>query len=205
MTGLSAKTKATMNKKNTQYLFTTYAHLFNPDPKMQNNLMIFGFECGDGWFTLINELCYQLNAHRQWCEACINDYNNKKSWTFNWPEERLVKYKHATTIQVVQVKEKFGTLRFYIRGGNDFMDGAIDLAEELSAFICETCGAPGENKEINGWWTTMCRACLRSDWRAKTALMTWGQKLGYLWRTKTMVIRYRWWSIKNQWKNTNIK
>ena len=43
-----------------------------------------------------------------------------------------------------QVKEKFGTLRFYYTGGDDRIDGMVRMAESMSAVTCETCGAPGK-------------------------------------------------------------
>ena len=57
-----------------------------------------------------------------------------------------------------QVKEKFGTLRFYILGGTDEAYEAITAAEEESASICEMCGEPGVLRSA-GWWTTMCDTC----------------------------------------------
>ena len=63
------------------------------------------------------------------------------------------------TIDVVQVKEKFGGLRFYIGGvSRDKYDGvydAINAAEALSYLTCEDCGAPGEPRE-GGWIRTLC-------------------------------------------------
>lgn len=35
--------------------------IINPDPTLQNNLMAFGFECGEGWHPLIKELIDKLN------------------------------------------------------------------------------------------------------------------------------------------------
>ncbi|MNP40016.1 hypothetical protein D3C76_1336220 [compost metagenome] len=56
-----------------------------------------------------------------------------------------------------QIKEKFGTLRFYYRGeGDDFVEGLIDLAEELSGNICEICGSVGLTYERNNWLSTRC-------------------------------------------------
>ena len=55
-----------------------------------------------------------------------------------------------------QVKEKFGTLRFYYSGGDDYIDGMVTLAESMSGVTCEECGNPG--KRIGGSWvTTLCK------------------------------------------------
>ena len=41
--------------------------------------------------------------------------------------------------EVSQIKEKFGTLRFYHQGGQEVARLA-EKAEQKSAFICEVCG-----------------------------------------------------------------
>ena len=85
---------------------------------------LWGFECGDGWYTLIDEL-----------SSCI------------------VAYKHDVVAD--QVKEKFGQLRFYITGGDRYIDGMITLAEHMSARVCEQCGKPGQMRGA-GWIVTLC-------------------------------------------------
>ena len=55
----------------------------------------------------------------------------------------------------VQVKEKFGSLRFYIEGGTDEDYAAIDLAESVSVRTCEVCGSPGKLRG-NHWLKTLC-------------------------------------------------
>jgi len=64
------------------------------------------------------------------------------------------------TIEVVQVKEKFGGLRFYIYGGNDKVYELIKKAEAESLTICENCGSK-ENVSTKGdyWLLTLCDKC----------------------------------------------
>lgn len=58
-----------------------------------------------------------------------------------------------------QVKEKFGTLRFYLRGGaTDAAWGAIDEAEAKSGETCESCGKPGSLRG-KSWVQTLCDGC----------------------------------------------
>jgi hypothetical protein len=65
--------------------------------------------------------------------------------------------------QVTQVKEKYGSLRFYVNGSNDVYYGMIRMAEELSSCICEKCGKWGaENKADHGWYVTLCEECRAS-------------------------------------------
>ena len=65
-------------------------------------------------------------------------------------------------ITVVQVKEKFGALRFYIEqcpeSVFDEAERLISEAEHLSARTCEVCGQPGKVRE-GGWLITLCDDC----------------------------------------------
>ena len=56
---------------------------------------------------------------------------------------------------VAQVKEKFGTLRYYTSGSNDKIRQLIHDAEERSAETCEVCGKPGK-LITGGWLKTLC-------------------------------------------------
>lgn len=99
-----------------------YPEIFaNRHKDMRETAMCWGFECGDGWYDLIDNLCSQIQHHLK--------YNAE-------PE----------TPQFVcdQVKEKFGTLRFYGFGGDDKIHNFIWFAENFSGKICETCGKPGK-------------------------------------------------------------
>jgi len=61
-------------------------------------------------------------------------------------------------LRVIQVKEKFGGLRFYVEGGNEAVSALIKEAEEESFLICERCGNHGELRG-GGWLLTLCDAC----------------------------------------------
>lgn len=57
---------------------------------------------------------------------------------------------------VVQVKEKFGGLRFYIDEGSDEMFKLILEAEKKSYKTCELCGEKGQLRTDIGWYLTLC-------------------------------------------------
>lgn len=62
--------------------------------------------------------------------------------------------------EIHQVKEKYGTLRYYCSvEGDPRVEQIIDHAEALSAVTCETCGQPGRLGSNAGWWMTTCDAC----------------------------------------------
>ena len=91
-----------------------------------------GFECGDGWEPLIRKLSQEV-------EAII----------VAMPEKERKKFR------VKQVKEKFGTLRFYMGVAHDGIRAAIDRAEQESAQTCEDCGKPGKVRS-GGWISVLC-------------------------------------------------
>jgi hypothetical protein len=60
---------------------------------------------------------------------------------------------------VVQIKSKFGGLRFYIKQGQTEIKGIderIQLAHEESYRTCEQCGRPGELLETDEYLYTSC-------------------------------------------------
>jgi len=65
-------------------------------------------------------------------------------------------------IEAAQVKEKLGTLRFYIEGSPsdkfDEIHETIGKFEVKSGETCETCGNPGKRKGGN-WIRTICDTC----------------------------------------------
>jgi len=62
---------------------------------------------------------------------------------------------------IVQIKEKFGMLRFYIDGGNDKIYELINKAEDISGTICEVCGKEGKCLNDRGWLLTRCEECYK--------------------------------------------
>jgi len=67
-------------------------------------------------------------------------------------------------IEAVQIKQKFGGLRFYVNYSNDDIDRAISIAESLSYKICEKCGSYVDKVKTvpyNGWIQSLCNKCRR--------------------------------------------
>lgn len=65
--------------------------------------------------------------------------------------------------RVVQVKEKFGGLRFYVSGATREIRDVIDRAEACSYTVCERCGEPGTVRSNRSWILTLCDACAEGD------------------------------------------
>lgn len=57
---------------------------------------------------------------------------------------------------LLQIKEKFGGLRFYIAEGSDAIFDRINEAEDESYQTCEVTGEPGELRSDLGWIKTLC-------------------------------------------------
>lgn len=61
---------------------------------------------------------------------------------------------------VIQVKEKFGGLRFYTHESTDEFHNLIDKAEEESYKTCQNCGKAGTLNTDRYWMVTLCTECL---------------------------------------------
>ena len=106
---------------------------------MTETCMSWGFDIGDGWYQIIDILCRQIQHHVDWKQAQKDKYKRGDG---------------CPQVVAVQVKEKFGTLRFYCTGCSDKIHKLINKAEEESGFICEDCGERGE---VRGRFWLMCR------------------------------------------------
>jgi len=61
-------------------------------------------------------------------------------------------------VTVNTVKEKFGTLRIYIDGGDETAWDIISRYEQMSETVCELCGMPGR-LEGKFWLMVRCEKC----------------------------------------------
>lgn len=182
-----------MRKELDEALCAKYPEIFRDrhgDPRQ--TAMVFGLDCGDGWYNIINALCAVIVNHlrnnRSQSETVAKFTKQREmalngDWSFlsnspwlakddNLEKEKqrmlaplpdwMQRFEEVPEVVAVQVKEKFGTLRFYTNGGDEYIYGAISMAEALSAATCETCGAPGKLRGI-GWLYTACDAHTRVE------------------------------------------
>lgn len=133
-----------MNTENTKKLFERFS-FFQPDALPTETLMCFGFECEDGWFKLIWDLSEAIEKELTKLEKA----QDPKEKTIN-----LLKGKNK--FRVMQVKEKFGTLRFYTNFSLDEVEKNIRVADSLSFKTCEICGQLGDLRMKKGWYKTLC-------------------------------------------------
>ena len=145
-------------------LVAAYPELYRDrNGNMKETLMCWGFECGDGWYTIIDALSYALSAPKQRAEKDLKfwtEHLGKTVWkgregTKEDIDNAKKKLEETHCPVAVQVKEKFGTLRFYVNGATDEQYNYITFAEIMSGRTCEVCGAPGQTYAF-GWYSTLC-------------------------------------------------
>lgn len=146
-----------MKQEYDTYLCTTFPKMFvNRYKPMTETTMCWGFECGDGWYKIIRGLCSNIQHHIDWKEK-QRDVTIRFNSTAA-PEDVRPVPDAIPQVTVDQVKEKFGTLRFYFTGGDDYIRGMATMAETMSGVTCEECGNPGSTSWTlgRGWLTTLC-------------------------------------------------
>jgi hypothetical protein len=147
---------------------------------VQESCMAFGIECGDGWYDILDNLCAATN--RMWSTSIEIDAEDAvkldiKENTYGGYFAQVP----APQMVAKQVKEKFGTLRFYydlefepnivelskkypdlekvMDRYNAFFDGIVHMAETMSARTCEMSGQQGEMHVSGGtrfgWYKTL--------------------------------------------------
>jgi hypothetical protein len=93
-----------------------------------------GFAVGAGWYPILETLCANIQSHIDW---------------------RVKQGQDIAQVEVNQIKEKFGGLRFYYSGGDDEISGMVRMAEAWADIACEECGAAGRRRS-GGWIRTLC-------------------------------------------------
>lgn len=162
-------------------LIAKYPKIFRDTSKSpQESCMSFGLEVGDGWYNLIDTLCEAL-TYTFTSSIEVTEEDGKRlgiePWSLRSEPNRLYYYFAIHPPQVVadQVKEKFGTLRFYYhleydekntelvktnkypdlveanKRYRDYIDGIVHFAETASARICEASGDVGKLHVRGGW------------------------------------------------------
>lgn len=105
------------------------------------------FECGCGWYKLIDQLSVKL-------EIMITALKIKDG------VKEIADDDPRLPIYCVQCKEKYGGLRFYMSVATDEMYELIDHVEVASEKTCEDCGGVGESYQEKGWIMTLCKPCI---------------------------------------------
>lgn len=122
-------------------------YTFLPEAWLEDDYPFHGL-VNNGWWELLYEMCDNIQD--------IVDKN---------PEE----YKD---LKVVQLKEKYGTLRAYFNWETDEISNLVEVAEEKSAITCEECGKPGKLRTDRYWILTLCDECNKIDGKSSGEVLS---------------------------------
>lgn len=103
-------------------------------PPSSASLLSDGFRCGPGWYPLIERLSADIAA--------------------------ILDEMPLPAFRVLQVKQKFGGLRFRVTGSNERILNRIAKAQVEAAHTCEGCGGPSRIRSVDMWLTTNCDPCI---------------------------------------------
>ena len=112
-----------------------------------------GIDCGPGWLPLVAALCDRL----QW-----------------YCDHHRIKYP-----EVRQIKDKFGSLCFYIDSENyhgNMGKGVYSIIgdyEAMSRYVCEECGTTVDVGWCTGWIKSVCQPCFDSKIKARWPDRVW--------------------------------
>jgi hypothetical protein len=122
-----------MNEELTEeYFKANYADILCRSPWTGEPVDGIHLDVNKGWWPLIDELCKNIK------------------------EELDNNLELVGKVYAVQVKEKFGGLRFYLSAGTEKILELVDKAECKSYETCETCGQPGKLRTDLSWQLTLC-------------------------------------------------
>ena len=119
---------------NTEEMLDTYPELFGTNLTPQKSLTMFGIETGPGWKEIVLSYLPKLS--------------------------KIVKENNIEDFRIVQIKEKFGTLRIYTRGSsNEEIQNLISEMEKICDSTCDRCGSKEGILRGNGWVRVTCDEC----------------------------------------------
>jgi hypothetical protein len=105
-----------------------------------------GFAIGKGWWVIVDKLMGQIQWHID---------NSVKGNKWDLENDKTDVRPIIPQVTVAQIKEKFGGLRFYYDGGDEYIHGLVSMAESWAGIACEECGGIGERRS-GGWIRTLC-------------------------------------------------
>ncbi len=133
-------------------LYGKYPDLFsNRNKSPRESCMAWGIECNNGWYELLASVCWRIFQH----ERNISDRIRIRNKDLMPNDQSDMEY---IPVKFDQIKEKYGGLRVYYSGGDNYIRGVVSMAEEYSYKVCGVCGNAGKPNK-GGWITTLCESC----------------------------------------------
>lgn len=138
-------------EKNWKTLYDKYPDLFQNRLKSpMESCLSFGIECNLGWYEILSNVCWMIKQHE-------DNIRWRKEYLEKNDPERLAQEPEYFPVKFDQVKEKYGGLRLYFSGGDEYVEGLVSMAEAISYYVCEICGNKGEANK-GGWISVRCEA-----------------------------------------------
>lgn len=119
----------------------------------------FDYSIGRGWEPLLLAFCSLIKHVEETLQNSVS-YALKDNPMPFWVERLPIVQESLKTfpVNIVQVKEKFGTLRIHHKGGPNELHQYARALELASCYICEDCGKRAEG-QTDGWIRTLCGSC----------------------------------------------
>ena len=174
-----------MNIELQKKLYENYPKIFSDTGKpATESCMAWGIECGDGWYNIIDMLCQSVSE----CYTTSIRINPEDGHIVGGEPFYTI---YPPDVIAAQIKEKFGTLRFYYslkynpklielentgrypdiakvkNGYSNYIDGMVHFAEVMSSRTCEKTGKDGEmhvsGGTRRGWYKVLNREFAKTD------------------------------------------
>lgn len=98
-----------------------------------------------GWLLVLDHMLGAIQHH-------VDTYTHVTE-TESKPVEQVV---------CIQMKEKFGDLRFYYTGGNAYIAGMVQLATHICSRICSVCSSDCDLGMTVDYIATVCNDCFNN-------------------------------------------
>jgi len=127
------------------YIKCTSRSVPNPDEKLR-------FFLSKAWFVITRKIDKFFFSNNNLRVSKLRKFTNKIGCRY-FLSKQLYISQSPPPVKIEQYKEKFGSLRFYIQGGDDEVDGMIRFAEYLCNKTCQNTGNKGSLvQKVGGWW-----------------------------------------------------
>ena len=114
-----------------------------------------GWNIPDGWVGIIDDLCYLI---QRWCDNTESVKNPDFDESLPYSRENTKTHRYIQVV-CVQMKEKFGSGRFYVNSATEYVYGLITFAEYLCGKTCVYCSSQEDIKFTTGWIVPVCSKC----------------------------------------------
>lgn len=115
----------------------------------------------DGWLPIIDKLCGAIQHYLDHYKPSVKNPDYVEGSTYISDDVTTHRYIKQSLPQMtcLQMKEKFGGLRFYVANSDDNIEGMIKMATYICSNTCESCGTEEDLGVTMGWISVRCKKC----------------------------------------------